>query len=69
MSSQHQNLSEESEINEQKASTKFLRLAVILTSVAGAALLADTLSMKYLGDHLLTPILGALVGLFAAMKR
>jgi hypothetical protein len=68
VSNQH-NMTEECEAEEQKAGTKFLRLAMILTSVAGAVLLADILSVRYLGDHLLTPILGALVGFLAALKR
>jgi len=53
---------------ENKSNRKFVALAIILTSIAGAVLLADRIYQFHF-DVLLMAIVGGICGLFAAMKR
>jgi hypothetical protein len=54
---------------ERATNVSFLRFTIILASIAGAVLLADMLSAKFFGDHIVSVLLGGLAGFLAAMKR
>lgn len=55
--------------HERTTNADFLRFTIILASIAGAVLLADMLSARFFGDHIISALLGGLAGFLAVMKR
>jgi len=51
--------------------TRFLRVAIVLTSIAGAVLLADLIAFKVFGYHLyhVLALIGAVLGLLSAIRQ
>ncbi|HEX8144834.1 MAG TPA: hypothetical protein VF553_19860 [Pyrinomonadaceae bacterium] len=59
----------ESYPEELKTDRSFVHIAITLASIAGAVLLADMLSVKFFGDHVLSAAIGVFVAFLAMMRH